>query len=287
MTFIKRLRFLVLALLALVFAACKYDLVKETTFDYNEKKNAADYDDFILPPEDVTASQGESKSVTLSWIPVKNAVQYYIYSATSPYDTFSKISETKGAETEIVIDEEPGITKYYCVSSVNYYGSVSSKSIVIMGTSLAVPVITDIESSEEGDAVSVEWWMDNCLESTYESSVEFYVYTSLKTSPGIKYKTNKVLGSSRKITIDGLVSKTEFLFEVEAVNTQNGNRETSGKYSAETAHRVLPDAPVDFTVSRGDSINQIELSWKTPDGAWYRENSGASGFVKHPLYFEI
>ena len=92
MTFIKRLRFLVLALLALVFAACKYDLVKETTFDYSEKKNAADYDDFILPPQNVTASQGQSKSVTLEWIGVKNAVQYQIYSAPTPYDTFTKIS---------------------------------------------------------------------------------------------------------------------------------------------------------------------------------------------------
>ena len=69
MTLIRRLRLLVLALLALVFTACKYDLVKETTFDYNEKKNAADYDDFILPPESVTASQGQSKSVVLSWLP--------------------------------------------------------------------------------------------------------------------------------------------------------------------------------------------------------------------------
>lgn len=287
MTLIRRLRLLVLALLALVFAACKYDLVKETTFDYNEKKNAADYDDFILPPESVTASQGQSKSVVLSWLPVKNAVQYYIYSAPSPYDSFVKISETRGAETEIVIDEEPGITKYYCVSAVNYYGSVSAKSIVVMGTSLAVPVITDIEASEEGDAVSVEWWMDNCSDTTYEDSVEFYIYTSLKSSPNIKYKTEKTLGSSRRIRIDGLVSKTEYLFEVEVVNNQTGQKETSGKYSAETAHRVLPDPPLDFTVTQGTSTSEILLSWKTPDGAWYRENSGASGFVKHPLYFEV
>ncbi len=286
-TNIKRVSVVLFALLSLVFGACKYDLVKETTFDYNEKKNAADYEDFILPPENVTASQGQSKSVTLTWIPVKNAVQYYIYSAPTPYDTFSKISETKGAETEIVIDEEPGITKYYCVSAVNYYGSVSAKSVVVMGTSLAVPVITEIEASEEGDAVSVEWWMDNCSDTTYEDSVEFFIYTSLKSSPNIKYKTEKVLGSSRRIKIDGLVSKTEYLFEVEVVNNQTGQKETSGKCSAETAHRVLPDPPLDFTVTQGTSTSEILLSWKTPDGAWYRENSGASGFVKHPLYFEV
>ncbi len=280
--------FILLSAFIILFSfSCKYELVKETTFDYNEKKNAADYDDFILPPEDISASQGQSKSVTLNWIPVKNAVQYYIYSAPSPYDNFVKISETRGAENEIVIDEEPGITKYYCVSAVNYYGTVSSKSIVVMGTSLAVPVITAIESSEEGDAVTVEWWMDNCLDSTYENLVEFALYTSLKTSPNIKYKTTQALGSDRIVKIDGLVSKTEYLFEVEVINSQTGQKESSGKYSAETAHRVLPDAPVDFTVSAGLSTSRIELKWKTPDGAWYRENSGASGFVKHPLYFEI
>ncbi len=286
-TNIKRVCFVLFALLPLVFGACKYDLVKETTFDYSEKKNAADYDDFILPPQNVTASHGQSKSVTLEWIGVKNAVQYQIYSAPTPYDTFTKISETKGDETQIIIDEESGITKYYCVCAVNYYGTVSAKSVVVMGTSLAVPIITEIQADSEGDAVVVEWWMDNCSNLTYQNDVNFYVYTSLKTSPNLKYKTVCVSGDTRKVRIDGLTSKTEYLFEVEVVNGQNENKEVSGKYSAETAHRVLPNPPVEFTVSKGESKSQIVLSWKTPDGAWYRENSGASGFVKHPVYFEV
>ncbi|MCR4899629.1 MAG: fibronectin type III domain-containing protein [Treponema sp.] len=274
-------------LLAFMFVACKNDIVSATTFDFDEKKNAADYDDFILPPDKIEASHGESKAVTLSWTPVKNAVQYYIYSAATPYDVFNKISETKGDETEIIVDEEAGVTKYYCICAVNYYGTVSAKSVVVMGSSLAVPIITEIEASEEGDSVTVEWWMDNCSDLTYQNDINFYVYTSLKTSPNIKFKTLTVTGNTRNIRIDGLISKTEYLFEVEAVNTQNGNKEPSGQYSAETAHRVLPDAPAGFTVTKGQSLSEVVLSWQTPSGAWYRENSGSSGFVLHPIYFEI
>lgn len=287
MSKIRHLRLLVLALLPLVFEACKYDLVKETTFDYSEKKNAADYDDFILPPQNVTASHGQSKAVTLEWIPVKNAVQYQIYSAPTPYDAFTKISETKGDETQIIIDEEPGITKYYCVCAVNYYGTVSARSVVVMGTSLAVPVITSIDSSEEGNSVTVNWWMDNCSTQTYEKSVLFNVYAYAVSAPSIKLRSISLGGSCRQTVVDGLAYKTEYFFEVEVVNAQTDSKETSGKTTAETAHRVVPEDPPNFTVSGGDSSTEVELSWELPEKAWYRENAGASGFVLHRLYFIV
>ena len=114
-------------LLPLFIIGCRYDLVDEPSLDYNEHKTAADYSDFILPPSKITASHGESKAVTISWEAVENAVQYQIFAAENPFSTFSKVSETKGTETEILIEEESGITKYYCVSAVNYYGTVSAK----------------------------------------------------------------------------------------------------------------------------------------------------------------
>lgn len=286
-TNIKRVSFVLFAILPLVFGACKYDLVKETTFDYSEKKNAADYDDFILPPQSVVASHGQSKAITLEWIPVKNAVQYQIYSAPTPYDTFTKVSETKGDETQIIIDEESGITKYYCVCAVNYYGTVSAKSVVVMGTSLAVPVITSIEPSEEGNSVTVNWWMDNCSASTYEKSVLFNVYAYALSAPSIKLKSMTLEGHNRQAVVDGLASKTEYFFEVEVVNSENDSKETSGKTTAETAHRVVPDAPENFSVSQGESSDGVELSWTLPEKAWYRENAGASGFVLHKLYFTV
>ena len=42
----------------------------------------------------------------------------------------------------------------------------------------------------------------------------------------------------------------------------------------ETAHRIIPDAPVDFTVEQGQSTTDIALSWELPSGSWYKENSG-------------
>lgn len=274
-------------LLPLFIIGCRYDLVDEPSLDYNEHKTAADYSDFILPPSKITASHGESKAVTISWEAVENAVQYQIFAAENPFSTFSKVSETKGTETEILIEEESGITKYYCVSAVNYYGTVSSKSIVVCGSTLAVPIITAIEPSEEGNAVKLSWWMDNCSDETYENSVSYNINVYNVTNQTIKFKSLEAEGNLREVNIDGLASTTEYLFEVEVVKADSTAKECSEKTSAETAHRVIPDKPVDFAVSQGDSKDSIKLSWKLPEGCWYRENSGVSGFVLHPLSFYI
>lgn len=275
------------ALIILFSFSCKYELVKEPTHNFNEKKNVADYQDYILPPQEITASQGERKSVLLTWTPVENAVQYQIYSAESPYDTFAKISETKGAENQIIIDEESGITKYYCVCAVNYFGTVSSKSILAKGSTLAVPVITSIEASEEGNSVEVNWWMDNCSSETYADLVLFNIYVYSFSSPNIRARTLTAPGDSRKITVDKLLSNSEYYFEVEVENIASAVKENSGKTTAQTAHRVVPDAPLDFSVDQGNSVDSISLSWKLPPMVWYRENSGVSGFVLHKLDFKI
>ncbi len=273
--------------LPLILAGCRYDLVEGPSMDMNEEKNAADYKDFILPPASLTATQGESKAVVLTWPAVKNAVQYQVFAAESPFSTFSKVSETTSTETEIIIEEEAGITKYYCISAVNYYGTVSSKSVVAMGSTLAVPIITAIDASEEGNSVTVSWWMDNCSSDTYAADVSFNVNVYALSAPNIKFKSLTVDGDTRQVEIDGLTSKTEYYFEVEVVKGDSTSRECSEKTSAETAHRVIPDAPTNVTVSQGETTSDITISWQLPEGAWYRENSGVSGFVLHPIYFKI
>ena len=273
--------------LPLLMNSCKYDLVDEPSLDFNERKNAADYKDFILPPAKVVASHGESKAVNLSWDVVENAVQYQVFAAESPYGTFTKVSETKGTETEITVDEESGITKYYCVSAVNYYGTVSYKSMVAIGSTLAVPVITEITASDEGNAVSLSWWMDNCSAETYADDVLYNIYVYTASSSNIKSQSLTTDGYTQHLEISGLTSKTEYKFEVEVVNSKTGDKEISEKTTAETAHRVIPDAPQNFTVAQGESTDEIELKWTLPEGAWYRESAGLSGFVLHPVYFNI
>lgn len=267
--------------------SCKYELVKEPTFNYNDKKNAADYNDFILAPSSVTASHGLSKAVSIEWEAVPNAVQYYIYSCATPYDTFTKVSETKGSETQIIIDEESGITKYYCVSAVNYYGTVSLKSVVTCGSTLSVPIITEITSAQEGDSLTVNWWMDNCRSETYENNISYEISVYLNATSNIKQKTLTASGNCRSIKVDNLMSKTEYYFTVEAINSNNKDKEISSRTSALTAHRVIPAPAADFTVTQGSVKDKIELSWTLPPKVWYRTTSGSSGFELYPLYFEI
>ena len=277
----------VFVLITLFLCSCKYELVKEPTFNYNDKKNAADYNDFIIAPSSVTASHGLSKAVSLEWETVPNAVQYYIYSCATPYDTFTKVSETKGSETHIIIDEESGITKYYCVCAVNYYGSVSSKSVVACGSTLSVPIITEISAAEEGDTLTVNWWMDNCRADTYENNITYEISVYINATSNIKQKTLTADGSSRFVIVDGLLSKTEYYFTVEAVNSNGKDKEISTRTSALTAHRVIPAPAVDFTVTKGTAKENIVLSWELPPKVWYRTTSGSSGFELYPLYFEI
>ena len=284
MKFSRRLS-LLLCLIALTVVGCRYNLVDEPTFNLGEKKNAADYKDYILPPMSVSASHGKSKSVYLKWSVVENAVRYQIYSAETPYSLFSKVMETKGPETEITIDEESGVTKYYCITAVNYYGTISQKSVLAKGSSLAIPVITSIEPSEEGNAVKLNWWMDNCTSETYAKSVYYNISVY---SSNLKIKTiEKIDGQLNHINIAGLNSNTEYDFEIEVVEQNSGAKESSGKTNAQTAKRVVPDAPLGVVASQGSSKDEIKLTWKLPQACWYRENSGVSGFVLHPLYFNI
>lgn len=287
MKFTRVLKFSLFLLLPLFFGACKNNLVQETTHDYNEKKNAADYADYILPPTAVTASKGDARCVKLSWTPVENAVRYQIFSAETPFDTFKKVLETKGVENEVMIDEFSGVTKYYSVCAVNYFGTVSTQSSITEGATLAVPIITEIEASEEGNSVTLSWWMDNCSPSTYENDISFNVYVYKAGASSVALQKIPVRSDCRLITIDGLSSMTEYEFVVEAERIDQSAKETGAKTTAETAHRIIPDAPLDFTVMQGESAEAVSISWLLPSGSWYKDNAGESGFVLHPLYFKI
>ena len=277
----------ILALVLVLFGSCKYELIDEPTLNYNEKKNAADYSDFILPPQKLTASHGLSRIVELEWEKVSNAVQYHIYSAATPYDTFTKVSETKADETNISIDEESGVTKYYCVCAVNYYGTISSKSIIACGSTLSVPVITEIVSAQEGNSVTVNWWMDNCNQNTYEKNIAYNINVYANETSNIKLKALTADGSCRSVIVDGLVSTTEYYFTVEAVHSDNKSKEISTRTSAQTAHRVIPEPVSDLTITSGDSISTVTLKWKLPEMVWYRTSEGSSGFELRSLYFKV
>ena len=122
--------FLILSFM-MVFSitSCKPQLIDSPTRNEHESKSPADYPDIIYPPKVVTATNGTYRKIKISWAAVENAIDYALYSAETPFDTFTKIAETTGTEYEIAA--EPGTTLYFAVGAINYYRTESAKSKVI------------------------------------------------------------------------------------------------------------------------------------------------------------
>ena len=282
----KHLKFYGLALAAILACqstlSCKYELIAEPTSDLSSKKSAADYSDSILPPATITASHGGYKSITISWEEVANAVEYTIFSAKTPFDDFKQIGET--SDTKATFEVEAGTTLYYTVCAVNYFGTVSAQSQVAMGSSLATPIITSIENDDSVSSFNVNWWMDNCSSQTYQDKVEFNISVYDSNRKALEGYNKTVSGSNRSVDITGLTALTEYYFQVEAkIKDSEQKTEVSDKTNAQTAHKVTPDAGIDFTVTQGSNKNHTLISWKLPQAVWYK----ASIFELHPIYFKI
>lgn len=274
--------FLSLSFIALLFTGCKYELISEPTADLSSKKNAADYTDFILPPETVTASHGKYHKIDLEWQSVENAVLYKIYQAETPFDEFEKIGETTDLSVSIEFDDS-GITKYYSISAVNYYGTESLKSKVVMGTTLATPIITEITPDNSATGFTVNWWMDNCTSSTYENLTLFTVKVYDGRTVLQKYTTS-IAGQNRQVIITGLTSSTSYNFTVEAsIPELNQKSEISDFTNAQSAHKISPEAVENFNVTQGTSKNHVTISWNLPEPVWHQ----AAAFELHPVYFKI
>lgn len=277
-------KFLPLLLLSVFFISCKYDLLPEP--DSKGNTNAAQFNTKkILPPENVTASHGNYRSVTLTWEPVNNATQYLIFSADTEFDTFEKKGETKGTETSFTLQEPTGVTKAYYVKSVDYYGNISRPSYITKGSSLSVPIITDISKNQNGDIYTLNWWMTNCSEDTYENLIS---YTINCYEDGVNTPTKIELpGNITSYDLTTLKQSTIYKFTIEAYKTGTKQKhEISDTEPIETGHRIVPDAAKEFTATQGTSTSEIKLSFKLPstiessngDGTYEKEN---------PVYFTL
>ncbi len=275
-------KILSLLFLSILFISCKYDLLPEP--DSKGNTNAAQFNTKkILPPENVTASHGNYRSVTLTWEPVKNATQYLIYSADTEFDTFEKKGETKGTETTFTLQEPTGITKAYYIKSVDYYGNISRPSYITIGSSLSVPIITDISKNQNGDIYTLNWWMTNCSEDTYENLISYVIncYEEGVTSP----TKIELPGSFTSYDLTTLKQSTIYKFTIEAYKTGTKQKhEISDTEPIETGHRIVPDAAKDFTATQGTSISEIKLSFKLP--STIESSNGDGTYTKDiPVYF--
>lgn len=278
------------AIVSSAFVSCKHNLIPEPTIDKNASKNPADYADAILPPKEVTATHGGYRNITLEWTPVENAVRYQIFYAKTPFDDFELFVETADTETTYEVEAAAGSTYFFYVKAINFYETVSAESIKVTGSTLAIPIITDITPSEDSQSVEISWWMDNCNPDTYQDNLSFTikVYDSnnsnKKEIPGTSKCEN---GNIRSTVISGLAPKTEYFFTVQAeISGTDQKPEISDITSKETAHSIIPSAVSDFYVSQGISHSEIALTWKLPDGADFFDTY-TNTYSIHPVLFNI
>lgn len=267
----------------LLFSSCEQELLDSPSFNTRGSYSTGQ----IAPPANVSATQGGYRSVTLSWEPSKLARQYFIYSSSSSTGTFTKFAETSDASASFTYKEDSGVLKYYRVTAVDYYGTESAFSALCYGSTLSAPVITKIAKDSGGTAVTVYWYGGaNCFESTYLNSL-CYEILLFDVDGTTVLKEVVADGTESSCTFTNLVANKQYYFQVKAYiksNQDESHTEMSDKVNESTAHRLIPDAPAELTVSKGVSQDCILLSWKLPSSVDVK--SGAD-YVPHPVYFKV
>lgn len=246
----------------------------------NDSANVADS---IDSPANLTATNGGFKAIDLGWKAVRGAKSYLIFASDSPFDEYEQIWET--SETSYSVSVPAGKSQFYKVKAKNYKNVLSSFSNVVSGSSLASPVITAIEQNDEGNSATVNWWMENCNDSTYANLIRYTVKVYSAAGSTV-LKEVSVAGNETQVTIEGLEPKTKYFFSVEAyIISAQTNVESSGMVDSETARKLIPEAPANLEIGRGVSAEKICLSWNCPQ---YVDVSAGNGiFEQKPVYFKI
>ena len=243
------------------------------------------------PPNNVAASHGERRRITLSWDPAPGAALYHIYSSDSPLMEFVKCAETN--RMEFPFDVGPGSTVYYRVSSVFPNGNVSRQSPFAVGNSLAQPIISDItETTNKNDDIvwTVYWYMGN--DDAYKDNLMYnvYCYNGAETVREITVEGSTL--SENSVEFFGLSPNINYTYQVEAFLSSDASAsERSQILDAITARRLIPDAPVNLRASTGTSPNEIELAFELPEMVdvikGINPETGENEFEPKPLFFVI
>jgi fibronectin type 3 domain-containing protein len=236
----------------------------------------------VVAPEGLRASQGEKRSITLSWSEDPRAALYYIYSADSPLNAFARCGETNSPEFNFNVP--PGTTLYYRVSSVLHDGTESAQSVYVMGTSLAQPVISDITDISESGA-SVTWYMENAFEDSYINNLLYTVYCYNGSIEVAQVALDGNVKENRAV-FTNLAPNTRYEYQVEAyLRSDQSVSEKSDKMDAATARRFRPGAPVNLRASRGTAKDKITLTFELPDMVDIALGEGL--YDPKPVYFVI
>lgn len=246
----------------------------------------------IATPLNVTASHGQKRQITISWTPVSNAKYYYIYRAETPHSQFVQIDEAAGGEASKAISVPAGFSGYFKVAAVTGLGEISELSLASYGTSLASPVITDIQQDDEAASATIYWFMENLNEKSYLSSVQFNV---ICYNPDGSEKDHILLSKTENTfcTFENLNTATIYSYDVEAylLSDQTAS-EKSMKVDKATAVSLIPQV-ANFTATEGTEKDQkVTLTITLPQMAKTPSSTGTGGtdlpgYEEKPLYFKI
>ena len=268
---------------ALFAASCSQGLLPEPEIEQIQG-SVVNKDAQIEAPLTVKATQGKTKTVTVSWSTSNGATQYVVYSAASPHEEFQQIAETKGEVNSIDIQEPAGTSAYYRVCARNYKKELSGFSDTVFGSTMATPIISGITSSTDGTSATVSWWMENCSASTYQGLVNYVVYCYDESGNEVTHETAS--GKETSAVLSGLTAKTRYFYQVEAfVSADQSKPELSDKVDEETARRLIPDAPENLSATKGTDKETIAISWTLPPFCDVAVSGGV--YERHPLYFTI
>lgn len=275
-----------------VCAACQNHLLPAPTINNGQTDGDSSLSETVSDwgaPAELQATHGQKQSISLSWKAVKGAARYFIYQAATPYDTFIQIAETAKADTSYTLKTAAGTDMYYRVTAVNQSGKESPFSATVRGTSLAQPIISDIEGdAEDGDTtVTVYWYMNNVSKETYLAQVQYNIICQDATGKEIAKET--VSGADTSLTqvkFAQLTPNTTYKYQVQAfLSSDTKSTESSDFMDAATARRLRPMPVSDVTVSQGTAVDKVSLTFTLPEMVDTLVSNGL--YEQTPLYFMI
>jgi len=271
-------------LLSFLFFSCESPLVnlseqpQSTGTTYSSPRE-------IYAPSGVTASNGRSKKIEISWKAESRAVKYNIWVKRNPFESQGIcIASTDKTHYDYVAD--PGVSGWFYVTAVSNLGYESDVSEIVQGSTLGKPTITDIDENTETGETTISWFMEN------ELLVKDLIYT-VSCREGTTEKSTLVLKAAdlaeTKCTfLDLPHGKYKFTVNASTIYEQNG--ETSAETSIETMPPQRPLPVEELQVSQGSFAKKIQISFRLPDVANIVDGKGVLGsqsYTTCPLYFRL
>jgi len=201
------------------------------------------------PPSLVIATVNSVNSITINWLSVSNASDYYIYRSMTVADAYAPIgfsATTSYADNSLL----SGTTYYYKVAAYNNYGEGAQSSYASATTPPSAPAgVTAAVNSES--SITVGW-------GSVTGATGYYIYRSESYNG-----TYSEIGTSETASYadTDLLSSTAYYYKIAAYNS-GGTGTQSGYAYAYTP----PSVPTGVTAT-ANSTSSITVNWLPVTGA--------------------